>query len=317
MGDWRTDRDLDVAARDLADTFTWMLDDELPASGYPKEQIDGIYRDKDIFESLDPQKLYDEYERIYKAALAVGDNYDAVAEFRQSGRYLANWTGSAADEFKMQLDKMEIFCDEQQTRILRGLLGVTAVYAVAVEGRESFYSLLRAARAAGINAKEQQRKEDAKLKSALLFDLAGGILGRDPGNLLGSAVVTAVDMGKDISERIIEGNDADQVMNNYRQEADRLCQSFGMSLDRVTKDLNDQLSDAAKPAEFFKPLPTVCDVDSPDFRYENFHDNVNDPGPIGPRVEEERQKYVEEKHARQQQESEIDRRLNHGDKGAI
>src|SRR3954471_12249792 len=184
MGDWRTDRDLDVAARDLADTFTWMLDDELPASGYPKEQIDGINRDRDIFQSLDPQKLYDEYERIYKAALAVGDNYDAVAELRQSGRYLANWTGSAADAFKMQLDKMEIFCDEQQTRILRGLLGVTAVYAVAVEGRESFYSLLRAARAAGINAKEQQRKEDAKLKSALLFDLAGGILGRDPANLL-------------------------------------------------------------------------------------------------------------------------------------
>jgi hypothetical protein len=317
MVDWKTDDEIYTAARDLKDTFVWLLDDELPASGYPKEAIDGITVDTEIFLSLHPQKLYDEYDRVYKAALAVGDNYDAVAELRQSGRYLANWTGSAADEFKMQLDKMEIFCDEQQTRILRGLLGVAAVYALAVEGRANFHSLLRAARAAGINAKEQQRKEDAKLKSALLFDLAGGILSRDPRNLLGSAAVTAVEMGKDIAERVIEGNDADQVMNNYRREADDLCQSFGNSLDRVTKDLNDQLNDAAKPSDLFKPLPTICDVDSPDFRYEHFQDTVHDPGPIGPQVEQERKKYLDEKHAREAQETEINRRLNHADKGAI
>lgn len=124
-------------------------------------------------------------------------------------------------------------------------------------------------------------------------------------------------MGKDIADRVIEGNDADQVMNNYRREADLLCQSFGNGLDRVTKDLNEQLSDAAKPSDMYKPLPSICDVDSPDFRYEYFQDKVHDPGPIGPKVEQERQKYVEEKTARAKQESEINRRLNRGDKGAI
>ena len=51
----------------------------------------------------------------------------------------------------------------------------------------------------------------------------------------------------------------------------------------------------------YKPLPSTA----------------HDPGPIGPKVEQERQKYVEEKKEREKQESEIDRRLNHGDKGVI
>lgn len=180
MDGWIVNKDIYDAALRLENTFTWMLDDELPASGYPKEHIEGIRRDTEIFLSLDPQKLYDEYDRIYRAALAVGDNYDAVAELRQGIRYLTNWTGDAADQFKKQIDKMEIFCDEQQSRILRGLLGVAAVYALAVEGRASFYALLKAAEAAGINEKEKQHKADTKLKVALLFDLAGGFSGATP-----------------------------------------------------------------------------------------------------------------------------------------
>jgi hypothetical protein len=313
--DWVSDRDINRAAQRLADTFVWMLDDELPASGYPKEQIAGIWRDRDIFLSLDPEKLFAEYQRIYRVALAFGDNLDAVAELRQSGRYLSSWTGKAADEFKRQFDKMEIFCDQQQTRTLRGLLGVATVYALAVEGRANFLALLKATEAAGINAKLKQRKEDAKLRWALLFDLAGGILGRDPKSLLGSAAVTAVDMGKDITERVIEGNDADQVMNSYRQAADLLCESFGHALDRVTKDLGTQIDDAVKPSDLDKPLPVYCDVGSPDFRYEYFQDNVHNPGPIGQKVEDERKKYVDGK--KQANDSEIDRRLNHGDKGAL
>jgi hypothetical protein len=151
----------------------------------------------------------------------------------------------------------------------------------------------------------------------LLFDLAGGILGRDPKSLLGTVAVTGVEIAKDIAERIIEGNDADQVMDDYRREADLLCQSFGTGLDRITKDLTGQTGDAAKPSDMYKPLPTICDVDSPDFSYEHFQDTAHSPGPIGPIVEDERKKFVEEKRAKEQQESEIDRRLNHGDKGAI
>jgi hypothetical protein len=112
------DKEIDDASLSLENTFTWMLDDELPASGYPKEHINGIRRDREIFLSLDPQKLHDEYGRIYEASLKVGDNYEAVSALRESIRHLNAWTGKAADAFKNQIDKMEIFCDEQQTRIL-------------------------------------------------------------------------------------------------------------------------------------------------------------------------------------------------------
>jgi hypothetical protein len=76
---------------------------------------------------------------------------------------MTNWTGAAADEFKKQIDKMEVFCDEQQTRMLRGLMGLAATYAVAVEGRDSFYRLLLATEAAGRKEMEDQAKEDTKL----------------------------------------------------------------------------------------------------------------------------------------------------------
>jgi hypothetical protein len=315
VGNWRTNKDIEDAVNSLRDLFTAMQDGDFPASGYPRTQIDGLARDREIYLSIDPQKVSDEYERVYKATLAIGDNYEAVAELRQSIRYLTNWTGAAADEFKKQIDKMEVFCDEQQTRMLRGLMGLAATYAVAVEGRDSFYRLLLATEAAGRKEMEDQAKEDTKLQSALLFDIATGILSGDPKKLLGSAVVTAVEIGKDVVDRAIEGNDADQVMGSYRREADWLNESFGSALDRIRADLNNQIHDAVQPSDMFKPLPLICDVSSPDFRYENFQDSVHSPGAIGPVVEDERKKYVEEK----KQQSEIDKRMNpgKGGRGAI
>jgi hypothetical protein len=311
MGGWRTDKDIEDAVNNLQDRFMAMRDDNFPAAGIPHAQIVGVSRDRDIYLSIDPQQVYDEYQRVYQAALAVGDNYDAVAELRQSIRYLTNWTGAAADEFKKQMDKMEVFCDEQQTRILRGLMGLAATYTVAIEGRGSFYKLLLAAEVAGREEMEDQAKEDAKLQSALLFDIAGGILSGNPKKLLGSPLETLVEMGKDVVDRVIQGNDADQVMDSYRREADWLNEQFGNALDRIRTDLGDQINDAVQPSDMYRPLPLICDVRSPDFRYENFQDTAHSPGLIGPVVEDERKKYAEEK----KQQSEIDKRMNPGSGG--
>lgn len=315
MPEWRTDQEILDAAEHLKATFVWLEEDEGLGGGYPRAHIEGIFRDRDIFLSLDPQRLADEYERIRAAALEVGDNYPAVADLRETIRHLANWRGEAADQFKRQIDKMEIFCDEQQTRILRGLQSVAAAFALATESRDSYLKLIKATEAAARNAKEDAAKEDAKLEAAVLFNVVDGVLGMNPGRLLGVAVVTGVQIAKDVSQRVIEGDDSDQVMESYRREADWLCESFGLSLDRLTKDLHGQTDDAAKPADMYKPLPLICDVKSPEFRYELFENSVRDVGPVGPIVDEERRKYADEKKAEAARVSEIERRLGHGGRG--
>jgi len=313
VSDWVSDDEIWTAENSLRDTFVAMLDDELPASGYPRDQIEGLRRDTQLFVSVDPQKIADEYERVHKAAEAIGENVEAVPALRQSIRYLNNWTGAAADEFKKQIDKMEIFCDEQQTRLLRGVQGLAAAYVVAVNGRSSFLGLLKATNAAGINEIDDQKKEDTKLASALLFDMAAGLLEGDPRKMLAWATVNLVEIGKDVMDRVVEGNDADQVMDSYRREADTLVRSFEDALNHIANDFGNQTADACQPSGMLKPLPPICDVGSPDFRWENFQDTVHDPGPVGPVVEEERKKYVAEK----EQQSEIDRRMNPGGKRVV
>ncbi|TCO57271.1 hypothetical protein [Actinocrispum wychmicini] len=313
MVDWKTDEEILGAANTLKDTFVAMLNDEVPASGYPRAEVDGLWRDKDIYMTVDPQKVYDEYNRVFKIALNVGDNYDAVGELRQSVRYLNNWTGDASVAFKKQIDAVEEFCRNVRERMLHGLLGLAATYAVAVQGRATFHALLMATDAAGHNEMDDQKKEDTKLKSALLFDMVGGIMGGSPEKLLHSTLESVVEMGKDFVDRAIEGNSAHEVMDSYRRAADALNDQFRHSIDHITKAFYDQTVDADGPADMVKPLPPKCDIRSPDFRYENFENTVHNPGPIGPSVEDERKKYVAEK----SQQSEIDKRMNPGGKREI
>jgi hypothetical protein len=310
--EWRTDQEIIDAAEHLKATFVWLKEDEFPSSGYPRAHIDAIFRDRDIFLSVDPQKLYDEYDRMHQAARSVGDNSEAETDLDESIRHLANWTGEGAEAFKRQMTKMKVFCDSAQGRLLRGLQCVAAAYKLAIEGRDSYYKLIKATEAAARNAKEDAAKEDAKLQAAVLFNVVEGVFQLNPGSLLGTMVVTAVQSGKDGVQRIIEGDDSDQVMESYRSNADWLCEGFGMGFDEITKDLGHQVDDANRPDDMYTPLPLICDVRSPDFRYEHFENTIRDTGPIGPIVEEERRKYADEKAAAETRTSEIERRLGHG-----
>ncbi|CAM3993366.1 hypothetical protein KIPE111705_35155 [Kibdelosporangium persicum] len=312
MAGWRSNEQIENAAEHLKATFRWLKDDEWFASGNPREHIDIIPRDVRIVLSLDPQKLADEYERMHKAARAVGTNGDLEADLAESAAHLANWTGDAADEFRRQVKKIETFCDDQQGRILRGLQCVAAAYALATEVRDSYHKLVQATEAAARIAKEDAEKEDTKLYWAILHNLVDGMLNSSPRNFLNQGAVTGVQISKDITQRVIEGDDADQVMAAYRREADGLCESFGNALDRITQDLSGQVQDAADPETLCKPLLPICHVHSPAFRYENFKNEIRGVGPIGPIVAEEREKYLAEKKVDAPGDSEIGRRLGKG-----
>nr|CEL16141.1 hypothetical protein [Kibdelosporangium sp. MJ126-NF4]CTQ94067.1 hypothetical protein [Kibdelosporangium sp. MJ126-NF4] len=309
---WRSNDEIERAAQHLQATFVWLKDDEWPSSGYPRAHVDAVDRDWRIVLSLDPRKLADEYERMHKAAAAVGTNGPLDADFDQTLWHLGAWTGAAADEFKRQVSMMKTFCDDHQLRMLRGVQCVAAAYALATEVRDSYLKLIVATEAAARNAKEESDKEDTKLVWASLANLVSGILSANPASMLTSTLETAVQIGKDVSQRMIEGDDSDQVMDSYRREADGLFQQFGMTLDGLTTEFNGQRVSAEEPTDLYEPLSPQCDVRSPDFRYERFANTVHNPGPVGSVVEEERQKYVVERKAEGSRVSEIEKRLNRG-----
>ncbi|HEU5469460.1 MAG TPA: hypothetical protein VFV67_02315 [Actinophytocola sp.] len=317
MADWRTDDDIHHATNTMQDWFRVMCEEEWDTRSEAVDAaIQQVPNHMNCVTALDPAKIRDDYERLFQAAVRIGDNDLAVAKIRITGTHLAAWTGDAADRFKEQLTVMEVFCDKQQTLVLEMLRGVAAVYTIAVLARESYFSIIEAGTAAAMNVCVQQKAKETEAKISLYADVIKDILGMDAKNLRSGVANVVIDVGKYVATTMIDDGGIDQVANSYRHEADRLCQSLGQALDAIQGDFAKQHEkvDNEKPG-LFVPLPAYCDVDSPDFSYERFRDTAHDPGPIGPQVEAERQKYVEEKRTN---DTEIGRRLDHhGDKGVI
>ncbi|MCE7004959.1 hypothetical protein LWC34_19315 [Kibdelosporangium philippinense] len=293
----------------LQATFVWLKEDDgwFGTAEFPREHYYAVDVDTKIVLSLDPEKLADEYDRLSEVALSIGANYPADADLKESIRHLADWKGEAAEAFKRQIDMMETFCHEQQQSVLQGMQCLAAAYAVAIETRNVYYNLVMATEAAARNAKAEEQKEDTKFLWATVFNVASGVLDASAGNLRGTTIDTAVQIGKDYSQRVIEGDDSDQVMETYRRQADELFQSFGMSLDRITKTLGDRAADAEAPSPMHAPLPPICDVRGDAFKYEYFTHDVLRSGPVAEIVADEHRKYLEEKRA--ERDSEIGRRL--------
>ncbi|MFC0115837.1 hypothetical protein [Kibdelosporangium aridum] len=309
MGAWRSDQTIEQITDHLQATFVWLKDDEWFSSGYPREHVERVDVDMKIVLSLDPQKLEDEYDRLNEVAMAVGYNYPAITDIRASVRNLADWKGRGADAFKAQIEMMELFCEEQQTMLLQGMQCLAAAYAAAVETRDVYYNLVMATEAAARNAKDKARKEDTKFAWAAVFDVADGVLSAGSGGLLGTSIGVVVQVAKDYTQRVIEGDDSDQVMENYRRQADELFQSLGHSLNKITSTLTDQSVRAEKPSPMHAPLPAMCDVKGAAFSYEYFYNDLLRGGPVVGIVADEHRKYIEEKRAEAERESKISRRL--------
>lgn len=313
MADWVTDGQIANAYGRMDSAFNAMEDPNIaPAVMAAKH---AARHHLHCVLALDPAKIRDEYERLFGVAMAVGDNEYAVAKLRLTGAHLASWNGEAADRFKEQITMMEKFCDNQKTRILQALQGVAAVYSIAVEGRASYLSLVEAATNAADNVYENRKTKETGAAITVLGDLVGGIITRDPNSMLRSISGTLVGIAKDILPIAIDDSGSERVADGYRQQADRLCQSMGHALDSVRHFFAAHRDSALTPPRLFTPLPAYCDIRSPDFSYEHFGNSIHNPGPIGPVVEAERRRYIEE---RASHDSEIERRLNqHSDKGAV
>jgi len=263
--------------------------------------------------ALDPEQIDTEYQRLYDAAVKIGDNDRAIGQIRLTSDHLDAWRGAAADQFRLQVTYMEMFCTAEKDLLNEALRSVAAAYAAAVAARRSLLSLLDATADAARNVFDDQKARETQAMVATVANVVKGILDWDPQKPVKSVADALIDLGKDLMPIFLDDSGADQLCDQYTREGERLCQNLGQGYDHIQQTFVNLRDKATQPPELFHPLPAYCDVASPDFSYDRFKDTIHDPGPIGPKVDVERQKYAEEK----AKDSEIDKRLNRGDHGAV
>ncbi len=328
MASWVTDDELYGAAERCATKMIEMYHDWVGnpdkhpkgPTNLPKTLIDSLRLDAEDFMFFDPQKLVEEYDRVRNIATAIGDNPDLAGDFAETDAHLVNWTGDAATEFKRRLGMIKEYAELQQTNIGEGMRALLMLAQLAMHARSDYLELVEATIAAAEHEIGEQSKRAAIAALSVASEIVDWGLNLDPKKIMTDSVGMLAKVGTAIAQYEIEGDDADVVVDHYLQAKNHLLDSNRNVLEWVAKQFLEQRVDEAveRGQPLRKPLPVYCQVDSPDFRYENFQSTRGgDPGPIAPTVEEERQKCIEEKKEQEQRDSEIDRRLNHGDKGVV
>lgn len=315
---WRTNEQMAQLARELGTEITQMLDNEGPGvpnfppltpGGAPSDNpqqmlVDSIVADAVDFMSLEPEKIADEYRRMQKAADDTGENGDAKRNLKIAlTQIAANWHGDAAVAFAGQMSNIEEFMDQQERNLLTAAQAMGTAFGLAVRMRESYYNLAENTIAACRNVLAKQNQgESPRAGLAMGVDIVKSgidLVDIDTVKKLKDwAVGKFFDALKAaVEEKPIEDSGAGQVVDSYVRSRDQLRRSFEDGLNQLRDWLNDQhWAYIRKPIPLLEPLPSYTHVESPDFSYERFSNDHHNAGSYTPRVEQERKRYVEEKH---------------------
>lgn len=302
-----TDTDLQAAAFGLAHSMLEMLDRDgigPDVLGAPDRMDVDVFRrtfevDAELYMSMNPTRLADEYNDICTAAKANGIDSDPHS-IVDAARYSleANWHGKAADAFFEQLGRIQDRVRTQHDYMLVAAQAVGMMYAVNVAFRASCHDLMRqtAVVCDAIADKHAPRPANWRKVIVDLVSKAIDVVG-SPTEILGMAVDGILDgVSKATEDEPVAGAEAIPVVNGYVAARDQLFASYEDGMGRI----DDWI--AARRKEFAgldgtlpQPLPSVADVDSPDFRYEQFFYDLHDPAELAPEVERERQRHLAEK----------------------
>lgn len=321
MADWVTDDELYDAAKRCGAKLLEMCTDAIgdadttPPGSLPRTIVDSLRLDAEDFMFYDPARLDEEYGRMLAVAKAIGSDPYTAADLEETKNHLVNWTGDAATAFKRQIDLMKEYCDLQQLNILQALQCVLAAGQLAIHARADYLELAEATIAAAQREIGEQSKRVATASVAVVGEIVESVLDLDPKSLITGSITMFSNVSSEITQAVIEGDDADVVIDNYIIARNQMRARYDHAFSNLKSVLQVRAEEVMREGHPLRePLPTFCHVESPDFSYERFQSSrVDGPAPITPVVEEERKKYAEEKTARG---SEIDRRLN-GGKGEI
>ncbi|TDV46205.1 hypothetical protein [Actinophytocola oryzae] len=256
--------------------------------------------DAELYMSMNLELLKDEYEEILGAAETTKWESDpnGVVELARSdiGSW---WVGPASDAFTTQLNKIVQCIDSQYVYTVHAATAVSMMYAVNGQFRASCLDLMQKTAQhcdAVANELEKPPPEWSEAGMGLFKAAVDAIKNVDPSKIKDWAVDQIYSqIGSALKPAPVAGTAAIPVVDGYAAARDRLLAAYEDNLDEVRgwiKNRRDALAGltVAMPDE----LPPCTDVDSPDFRYDQFSYSP-EPQVHGPEVERERQKYVDEK----------------------
>jgi hypothetical protein len=260
-----------------------------------------IEDDAELFMSMDPERLEEEYNEIRAAGRFTVHEADPTGVIGRLHKELEpNWAGNAADAFSVQLSKITSCITVQHEYTTLAAQAVGMMFAVTTQFRASCRDLMEQTAqtcdsvAAGSGNPGRNWLETGV---GLVRSLIDTITKSDPAALANWTLDQFVgEVGDALANTPVPGDKAGPVAEGYFAARERLFSSYEDNLEQIRAWISARREDLASLGETIPdPLPASADVDSPDFRYENFHHPDHVPADYAPEVERERQRYVEEK----------------------
>ncbi len=307
MANFVSNNDLSSAAFGLAHSMLTMCDRNgigPDLIGVPDNMDVDVFRrqfevDAELYMSMDPARLAEEYDEIRSAANQNGPSADPNGVIERAKIDLeAIWQGEAADAFVIQLGRVQDRISTQHEYALAGAQAVGMMYAVSVSFRASCYDLMSQTSVV-CDAVADKLAPAPTAWGKIALDIAGKIIDvvRNPTQIADMAIDELLNLvGKVTEDEPVAGAEAIPVVSGYVDARDRLFSSYEQALGGIESWISARRGEYVGLDDTLpQPLPANADVDSPDFSYERFFYLDHAPGDHAPEVDRERQRYVEEK----------------------
>lgn len=303
-----TDDDLLSASYQLSYAMSEMLTaDGLNPDilGHPDQEDGDVFArtfeiDAELYMSMNLDRLTEEYNEILDAATATKYQSDPNGVVEPARIDIENtWIGAASQRFVTQLHKIVACIDSQYTYTVHAATAISMMFAVNGQFRASCLDLMlkTAQHCDTVTAKlEKPAPEWSEAGIGLFRAAVDAVKNVDPSKITGWAVDQIYSqVGSSLKPRPVAGAEAIPVVTGYVEARDRLFTAYEDNLDQVREWINARRKDlAGLTVAMPEELPPYTDVDSPEFRYDQFF-YEGEPGVHGPEVERERQRYVAEK----------------------
>jgi hypothetical protein len=314
---WKEADELYFTANKLATSFAGLASKEGVTYGQDAMRamegaMQGCAQD---FLTLDPQKIIDEWDRMQKVAKDVGVDIseEVTVELGATKDHLQGWYGAGADAFRRQVDLMRAFAGKQFDYTTTTIQALASMLRVAVQSRDDFVVLAEATMKTVDKAFNEKKDTTTDFMLKVGNGVVKAVLGviEDPKKAIFAIAENVLDIAVEGATSSVSGGKLNDVVGSFVDQRDRLLHGYEQELAQVADLLKRRQEEVLSTRiELFEPFPLNLNVNSPDFRYDNFMSKDMDPGQFGPRVDVERQKYVEERQNRLvSSDSAIQRRL--------
>ncbi|GLZ43378.1 hypothetical protein [Actinokineospora sp. NBRC 105648] len=250
--------------------------------------------------TLSPPKIWDNFGHF---AEVMRDDYqrDVLGAFTAVRDSLVDWNGVAAEQFTAHLGMIEHFARAQNDHLNEQLIALASAYVLAVQVREDFKRLVDK----WVEVSREFREADAERRAGVELKIGAAVVAAVVGAATAGAGVAvgllvlsgAATVGVEVYTPNLGGETPDDVWKSFQAALTEHRQRYLEAVDRIQLRLVGYRDGVSAPTQLFSPLPSSVDVDSPDFRYENFSHRGEAPPGFGSQVDRRRGEYVAEKQA--------------------